>query len=324
MSIMFRSVTLPFIRMAILSLVIGLSSTVVYAQDNFVHHDNFDDGDVTDATQGGVWQQVNLPPGTTMDASSGDLVFNTENGFTDAALVSFNGDSVRVRGEWSFRARMTVYDGTFAAVGTTAFSHAGLIPAIDGEIGRLRVGTRDNNSSVPLGYSYFDQEVMIQLDAFDGMLTGHVWKPDDFVESYRSHSRPYLIERSQPNFGVNGTNDQPGHVSYHEAWVSTTPLPVPSMAGDTNLDGTVDFSDFVTLSNNYGGPGTWVEGDFDGDGKVLFTDFILLSGNFGNDVSAVVQVPEPGGWLLSLVMIAIVALNLARLRPGARTAITLP
>ena len=52
--------------------------------------------------------------------------------------------------------------------------------------------------------------------------------------------------------------------------------------GDSDLDGDVDFADFVALSSNFGtSVESWSDGDFDGDGTVDFSDFIALSKNFG-------------------------------------------
>lgn len=52
--------------------------------------------------------------------------------------------------------------------------------------------------------------------------------------------------------------------------------------GDVNADGTVDFSDFLVISANFGrGAAAWSHGDFDCDGKVGFSDFLRLSSNFG-------------------------------------------
>ena len=52
--------------------------------------------------------------------------------------------------------------------------------------------------------------------------------------------------------------------------------------GDCNLDGNVDFSDFVQMANNYGRYYTsWEHGDFDGDKQVTFLDFVDLARNFG-------------------------------------------
>lgn len=52
--------------------------------------------------------------------------------------------------------------------------------------------------------------------------------------------------------------------------------------GDIDRDGNVDFSDFITLSTNYGRDSVArrEDGDIDGDGTVGFRDFLLLSRNF--------------------------------------------
>ena len=52
--------------------------------------------------------------------------------------------------------------------------------------------------------------------------------------------------------------------------------------GDADLDGDVDFADFLELSANFGSEdGHWSEGDFNCDGVIGFSDFLLLSSNFG-------------------------------------------
>lgn len=72
--------------------------------------------------------------------------------------------------------------------------------------------------------------------------------------------------------------------------------------GDANLDGSVQFSDFLALSAGFGMEGGWAQGDFDGDGQVQFSDFLSLSANFGQttaDTSAApTSVPEPGANVL--------------------------
>ena len=52
--------------------------------------------------------------------------------------------------------------------------------------------------------------------------------------------------------------------------------------GDANLDGNVDFLDFLVFSQNFGNDlADWSHGDFDGDGTVSFDDFLMLTENFG-------------------------------------------
>jgi hypothetical protein len=74
-----------------------------------------------------------------------------------------------------------------------------------------------------------------------------------------------------------------------------------SVVGDLDLDGSVEFADFLTLSDNFGGAGGYAEGDFDCDGDVAFPDFLILSKNFGNSAANVASVPEPANcWALAI------------------------
>lgn len=72
----------------------------------------------------------------------------------------------------------------------------------------------------------------------------------------------------------------------------------PYRAGDTNLDGRVDFTDFITVSKHWGFPinPLWKTGDFNGDNFVDFADFVLMSKNW--TTSQAVSVPEPSAWIL--------------------------
>ena len=55
--------------------------------------------------------------------------------------------------------------------------------------------------------------------------------------------------------------------------------PVDHVIGDIDLSGTVDFADFLILSNNFGTESS--HGDLNDDGIVNFADFLLLSSNYG-------------------------------------------
>lgn len=68
-----------------------------------------------------------------------------------------------------------------------------------------------------------------------------------------------------------------------------------SFLGDTDLNGNVEFADFLALSKNFGQPGGWADGDFDGDGDIAFADFLALSTNFGAMSEATAAAPEPDG-----------------------------
>lgn len=61
------------------------------------------------------------------------------------------------------------------------------------------------------------------------------------------------------------------------------PESLSAIPGDTDLNGAVDFSDFLVVSGNFGlqESATARDGDFDGNGSVEFSDFLILANNFG-------------------------------------------
>ena len=87
--------------------------------------------------------------------------------------------------------------------------------------------------------------------------------------------------------------------------------------GDSDLDGDVDFEDFLSLANNFGmSPSSWSQGDYDGNNETNFLDFLALADNFTNaSVPHLVPVPEPSSALLALLLV--VPLFLSRWRRGA-------
>jgi alpha-tubulin suppressor-like RCC1 family protein len=91
--------------------------------------------------------------------------------------------------------------------------------------------------------------------------------------------------------------------------------PVVHEPGDANLDNTVDSSDFILLTQNFGrANATWAQGDFNSDGVVNALDFNILATNFGaTSLSTPAQgsvVPEPA----SLLLLALGATSLATRR----------
>ena len=58
-----------------------------------------------------------------------------------------------------------------------------------------------------------------------------------------------------------------------------------TLRGDLDMDGDVDFTDFLTLALNYNAvDAAYSEGDVDCNGEVGFTDFLALATNFGKSV----------------------------------------
>jgi len=86
--------------------------------------------------------------------------------------------------------------------------------------------------------------------------------------------------------------------------VSQTLLDAGYSNGDFDLNGTVEFADFLTLSANFGSDGHFGQGNADCTNGIEFADFLVLSSNFGKTGSGVQAVPEPAaGFLMVIAMI---------------------
>jgi len=60
---------------------------------------------------------------------------------------------------------------------------------------------------------------------------------------------------------------------------------MPTLAGDAQLQGNVNFGDFQILASNFGKSGGWDQGNFTYGSVINFGDFQLLAGNFGANTS---------------------------------------
>lgn len=94
-------------------------------------------------------------------------------------------------------------------------------------------------------------------------------------------------------------------------------LDPPSLRGDADGSGTVEFSDFLTLSGNFGQPGAFTDGDFDLDGEIGFSDFLALSQNFAA-AGQTASVPEPRFHAAWIALMGLLARWLVRSRVPVR------
>jgi len=71
------------------------------------------------------------------------------------------------------------------------------------------------------------------------------------------------------------------------------------LAGDADLDGRVAREDFAALQEGFGSPDPdWFTGDFNLDGSVNFLDYLTWKANVGDAVPGAGKIPEPATMLL--------------------------
>jgi hypothetical protein len=137
------------------------------------------------------------------------------------------------------------------------------------------------NNSVVINYSGADPIASIQT-LVNNAYSGGSWTGTTSITS-SSVAAQNASSAAVGTYGVAVVDGADGYVQ----GLSAGQLEIaPALLGDCNLDGTVNFSDFLILAGNFGKTGAgWDDGDFNYDGTVDTTDVSLLAGNFG-DVSA--------------------------------------
>jgi hypothetical protein len=111
-----------------------------------------------------------------------------------------------------------------------------------------------------------------------------------------------------PFNSVTWNNNMVGQVNYTAGAITLTHV---GLAGDGNLDGSIDAADYALWFNNYGtAPGLWGSGDFNGDNAVDAADYALWFNNYG-----ALPLPAPAGSVPEPATMALLVLGgLAMLR----------
>ncbi|MEM8875820.1 MAG: endonuclease [Planctomycetota bacterium] len=146
-----------------------------------------------------------------------------------------------------------------------------------------------------------------QMGDLEALLNWHRDDPPDEFERRRNHT--IYSETENPNYHTNNRNayiDQP-EFAYS----------VFALAGDANLDFTIDQGDLNVVLNNWGRPGTWTTGDFNGSGSIEQGDLNLVLNNWGASATpslAGASIPEPG--VVAVVLFGGIAISLRRRTAG--------
>ncbi len=87
-----------------------------------------------------------------------------------------------------------------------------------------------------------------------------------------------------------------------------------TLYGDTNLDGTTNFTDLSKLLSTYNQSGVWADGDTNYDGTVNFTDLSKMLSTYSQSVGLLTPAPEPSGIVMLSMLASVVGVWLIRRR----------
>jgi autotransporter-associated beta strand protein len=120
---------------------------------------------------------------------------------------------------------------------------------------------------------------------------GNAWLVLDYtgVTSPAATVKSLLTTSAANNFAtgkIRSTSLLAGHtIGYRDDGVNTVTLRI-TLPGDADLNGKVDFNDFLALQNNFGVAGTrFDQGNFNYDGVTDFNDFLAMQNNFGQSIT---------------------------------------
>lgn len=185
-------------------------------------------------------------------------------------------------------------------------------------------GAGDNGVPSPIGLHLgMDSSTPVDNEAFAAFGTGILGNSEEILFATFTTTGPSTSGALQTALDIIGAYDMNGDpvaspVGTHgiagpltganpdgEVVALTTSGSYTALAGDSDLNGTVDTADLVLLDAGFGSGTIWHEGDFDGDGDTTTADLVILDGNFGAGpapafVGGGGGVPEPAGVLLAL------------------------
>ena len=194
-----------------------------------------------------------------------------------AAFIPSGGYTLTLSGTISGNGGVTVTGpGTVIMSGTGSYTG---VTAINGATLRARPAAYTNllNNSSGTGMSGTGSSMLVldytgtgsPVAQVKSILTAGYAEPTKFLTG---HIRSETLGANQTiGYGDNG------------AGLVTIRITLP---GDANLDGTVNFNDFLVLQNNFNQPNTrFDQGNFNYDGVTNFNDFLVLQNNFGQSIT---------------------------------------
>ena len=290
------------------------------------------------------------------DASShGFTVQTVGNGGTFSYLGGAD-KYAKVTGSGTFD---TLFNAGFAATHSDVFTTTVVAATVNFESAGsspMSILARSNgNASAPTGYGllYAKNDNTFDLVRTNGNLTNITYGAS--IASNGTTSNQYRLELKIEGSDITArvfnfsTNSFVGTMNWTESSYASGITGISSaglfsyaatyddvggtgVLGDANFDQTVNFADFVILSNNFGLTNRlWDQGDFNLDGVVSFADFVILSNNFGLSASpeelaamnafGATHVPEPTSLTLCAVGLGVLAWRHRRMQKTRKSSL---
>lgn len=228
-----RPVSLPIVCCFVLSMAAPTyAGLIAWSPDARIKwHDDFEDNDVTDFSDDGVWH-ISSPDETVVRRVESGGFYVSSDQFIGMKLDRWDHRDVGARNDWSFASLLTIHSGVFAGVGTTRLDHAAILP---GGSSILRGGNSGDNSVLSGLPNLLGKDVLVRMNLFDGNVEASAWLIEGgFPTFLGSVEHPVVPGLAVPMFGIGNSNDVETSVTFLDAWISDQPIevvPEPSAIG---------------------------------------------------------------------------------------------
>jgi len=198
--------------------------------------------------------------------------FETDNLVPILSLFSGTGDLLAMEVGKNGLKMLNLSPGNYSlSISSDTYGSAGRYSIFDKDDSDVGIGF--SCSSTPLVCDEVPQQPRAHIGDFDYDFDSDADDIDLLFEEFRKDE-----EQRDPEKDI----DRDGAVTAPADLNFLLDIIFGTRSGDSNLDGAIDFTDFLRLSSNFGmNDASWAQGDFDGNGVVEFADFLILSRNFG-------------------------------------------
>jgi hypothetical protein len=223
---------------------------------------------------GQIYGDVSVASGGTMHLSGATLIGNTDVASGGALQLSGTQPN-QLTGNLSNDGQINVDGSSAANFGGTLLGTGALNIGPAGKVQLASGGGRSQVGSLSIGSGGL-------LDLANNSLNIHFGNSPDPATTIAGYIASAYHGGAWDGSGIHSSSTDANH-GLGLAHVGPGDLLVaPAIYGDANLDGSVNFTDLLTLAQHYGLTGaTWEQGDFNYNGSVGFDDLLQLAQHYG-------------------------------------------